>query len=270
MKKRFPYGLLLALCTALLGCSSGNPASAGTAGLGAPHAGTSSVAGTSSAGKTGGVAGTSVVAVAGTVAIAGTGVGGVAGSGAVGAAGKMAVAGSGGAGALAAGVGGAAGSAGKAGAASSAGAGGSSAGGSSVTGTLGALGPVQPILNAWATTNGPETLIYLTTATLTCADMMTMGVKWLSKLPAGSQVIEIIVPGSPTTKSYTIGFPDRGEVNYAQGSTSSRTEVTGSAGTIMFTNVVSKMVYEGTINVTAPFSAMGMFHAEWCQGGAEF
>jgi hypothetical protein len=135
---------------------------------------------------------------------------------------------------------------------------------------LGALGPVQPVMNGWATTNGPETLIYLATAKLTCPDMMTMGVHWLSKLPAKSQVIEIVVPGAASAKMYTVGAPDRAEVNYAEGSKSSSTEVVGRAGSVTFTKVNAKMLYEGTIAVTSPFTASGTFHAEWCQGGAEY
>jgi hypothetical protein len=172
--------------------------------------------------------------------------------------------------ASAAGSGGA-GTAGSGGAsAGTGGSGGSSGGGTSnITGTLGALGAVQPIMNGWATTNGPETLIYLSTAKLTCPDMMTMGVKWLSKLPAGSQVIEIVVPGAAMVKMYPIGTL-QGEVNYAEGSKSSATEVTGKAGSVTFTKAMAKGVHEGSIMVTSPYMAMGTFHAEWCQGGAEY
>jgi hypothetical protein len=61
-----------------------------------------------------------------------------------------------------------------------------------------------------------------------------------------------------------------GEVNYAEGSKSSATEVTGSAGTITLTKAEAKGVQEGSIQVTAPFMASGMFHAEWCEGGTEY
>src|SRR5689334_7838939 len=87
-----------------------------------------------------------------------------------------------------------AGSAGKAGSADPPDA--SAAGGENdLTGKLGALGAVQPIVNGWATTNGNETLIYLSSAPLTCKQMMTEGTPWLRSLPAGSQVIEIVVRG---------------------------------------------------------------------------
>jgi hypothetical protein len=217
--------------------TGGRGGAVAAAGVGSSSAGTGAAAGTG--GKAGG-GGTG--ATAGTASVAGTGGRGGAGGSAV-------VAGSGG---------------------RSGGAGGTGAGnGTSLTGTLGALGAVQPVLNGWATTNGPETLIYLTTASMTCADMMTMGVKWLSKLPAGSQVIEIVVPGAAMVKTYPIGVL-QGEVNYAQGSKSSSSEVVGQAGSIVFTKAESKGVFEGMVTVTAPFTLMGSFHAEWCQGGAEY
>jgi hypothetical protein len=147
------------------------------------------------------------------------------------------------------------------------------AGSSQITGTLGALGPVQPILAGWATTNGLETLIYLSTAPLTCAMMMTRGTKWLSTLPAKSEVLEIVVGQPSSVKTYTIGTAAAfggGEVNYAEGSKSSATEVTGSAGTITLTTANAMGVHEGMIDVTAPYMASGKFHAEWCQGGTEY
>jgi hypothetical protein len=208
---------------------------------------------------------------------------GVAASLAGGAPSLVGMAGSGGVGALS--TAGSPGSAGSAagsgaqpnagGAAPAAGSGGAPApgGASNITGTLGTLGPVQPLIAGWATTNGLETLVYLSSAPLTCAQMMTRGVKWLSTLPAHTQVIEIVVGNPSAVKSYAIGSSAAfggGEVNYAEGSKSSSTEVTGKAGTIMFTTATAKGVQEGTINVSAPFMASGTFHAEWCEGGTEY
>lgn len=143
----------------------------------------------------------------------------------------------------------------------------------SLIGTLGALGPVQPVMAGWATTNGLETLIYLSSAPLTCEMMMTQGVKWLSKLPAGSQVIEIVVGSPSSAKAYNLGTPAAlggGEVNYAEGSKSSSTEVVGRTGSITLTKGGAKAVQEGMIDVSAPYTAKGMFHAEWCEGGSEY
>jgi hypothetical protein len=149
----------------------------------------------------------------------------------------------------------------------------STGGASNLTGTLGALGAAQPVMAGWATTNGLETLIYLSSAPLTCEQMMTRGVKWLSKLPAKSQVIEIVVGTPSAAKSYTVGMSAAfggGEVNYAEGSKSSSTEVTGKTGTITLTTATAKGVHEGTISVSAPFMVSGPFHAEWCEGGTEY
>jgi hypothetical protein len=272
MVERFHCGLMLVLCVGAFACSSGT--SAGGAGTGsAPTAGhVSSFAGVGSASAgTGVVIPPPVINTAGSTGAAGTS-SGVAGRPAAGSGGSAAsVSGSGGS---AAGTGASAGSGGSsAGAggsnAGTGGAGGSSGGTNTITGTLGALGAAKPIMNAWATTNGPETLIYLSSAPLTCPDMMTMGVKWLSKLPAGTQVIELVVMGAASMKTYNIG-PLMGEVNYAEGSKSSATEVTGKAGSLTFTKAMAKGVHEGSFMVTSPFTAMATFHAEWCQGGTEY
>jgi hypothetical protein len=146
-------------------------------------------------------------------------------------------------------------------------------GDSSLMGTLGALGPVKPVMAGWATTNGLETLVYLSTAPLTCEMMMTRGVKWLSKLPAGSQVLDIVVGTPPTAKTYNLGTPAAlggGEVNYAEGSKSSSTEVTGRSGSITLTTANANGVQDGMIDVSAPFMVKGTFHAEWCEGGTEY
>jgi hypothetical protein len=142
-----------------------------------------------------------------------------------------------------------------------------------ITGTLGALGAVKPIMNGWATTNGLETLIYLSTAPLTCEMMMTKGAKWLGKLPAGAQVLEIVVGTPPSAKTFMIGTSAAlggGEVNYAEGSKSSSTEVTGRSGSITLTKSMAMGVQEGMIDVSAPYMAKGTFHAEWCEGGTEY
>jgi hypothetical protein len=152
-----------------------------------------------------------------------------------------------------------------------AGAGGAmSTGGNSLSGTLGTLGAVKPVVNGWATTNGLETLIYLSSSPLTCAMMMTKGVKWLASLPAGTQVIEIVVRGTAMVGTTPVGSL-QGEVNYAEGSKSSSTEVTASGGSIMFTKADAKKVFEGMVMATySKGNLMGTFHADWCEGGTEY
>ena len=153
----------------------------------------------------------------------------------------------------------------------SSGAGGASGGGSaSLTGMLGALGAVKPIVNAWVISNSGETLIYLSSAPLTCMMMQTMGVGWLSKLPAGSQVIEIVVKGTPSAKMYPVGLL-QGEVNYAPGGMSSNYETSASSGSITFTMASANGPVEGTVMATyAMGSVMGTFHAEFCSMGSQY
>lgn len=160
---------------------------------------------------------------------------------------------------------------GASGAAGGGGAAGATTGGSSMlTGTLGALGPAQPIMAGFAITNGPETLVYLSSAPLTCAQMMMGGVKWLSTLPAKSQVVEIVVPGTASAKTYMVGS-FMAEVHYAEGSKSSSTEATASSGSVVFSKASKGGVHEGTVSATFPMGMlMGTFHTEWCQGGTEF
>jgi hypothetical protein len=147
---------------------------------------------------------------------------------------------------------------------------GAASSGNALTGTLGALGPVKPVMAGWATTNGLETLIYLSSAPLTCAMMMTKGVKWLATLPAGTQVIEIVVRGTAMVGTTPVG-PLQGEVNYAEGSKSSSTETTAMGGSIMFTKAEPKKLFEGAVMATyAKGNVMGNFHADWCEGGTEY
>lgn len=142
--------------------------------------------------------------------------------------------------------------------------------GNDLSGMLGALGPVKPVMNGWATTNGLETLIYLSSSPLSCAMMMTKGVKWLASLPAGTQVIEIVVRGTAMVGTTPVGSL-QGEVNYAEGSKSSSTEVNATGGSIMFTKADSKKLFEGMVMATyANGNLMGKFHADWCEGGTEY
>jgi hypothetical protein len=276
MTKQLSCGLLWVLCVGGLACSSGTNAPAsplagtGAAGVAAPGFGSGGAIALGSGGAiaSSGSAGVPVANGSGGVGAAGRGTAGtgVLGSAGTGAAG-MAAAGSGGMAAA-----GAAGRAGAGGAGGMGGSAGSSAG--SLTGTVGALGPAKPVVNGWATTNGLETLIYLSSSPLTCAMMMTQGTKWLSTLPAGTQVFEIVVGASPAAQTYMLGGAPAafggGEVNYAEGSMSSSTEVTGTAGSVTLTKTTPMGAQDGMISVTAPFMVSGTFHAEWCQGGTEY
>lgn len=272
--------LCLIACVGWLGCSNdsatppNNPVSAAGSGGPTSPSGTAGAAARGGTGSPTGAAG-STTGVAGSVSSTAGRSGGGAGSLAAGsgAAGQSTQAGAGGAAPLAGAGGmsaGAGGAASGAGAAAGAGGGSGSATGNDLTGMLGALGPVQPVVNGWATTNGLETLIYLSTAPLTCAQMMTKGVRWLSTLPAKSQVIEIVVRGTAMVGTTQVGTL-QGEINYAEGSKSSSTETVAKSGSITFTKAEAKKLFEGTLMATyANGSLMGKFHAEWCEGGSEY
>jgi hypothetical protein len=279
MSKRSRGYQALGLCLSLGACGStaspsSEPAAAGK--TGSLSAGTTAAVGGKAGSPSTVIAGQSGTTpstpsanagshAAGSAAISG-GAGAAAGHTAqAGSAGATLVAGSGGAST------GAGGSQATAGSGSSAGSGGSaSSGSSSLTGTLGALGAVKPVMAGWATTNGNETLVYLSSSPLTCAQMMTMGTKWLASLPAGTQVIEVVIRGTAKVGMVPVQ-PLQGEVNYAEGSKSSSTEVNASSGSINVTKAESKGVIEGTIDATfAMGSVKGNFHADWCQGGAEY
>ena len=266
------------------GALPGTVGTTGSSGVGTPPVLAGAGSGVSDMGLVGAAGNVGATGVAGTVATAGTGLGtagasGGGGTAIVAGASGMGTSGSGASGSGASGSG-ASGSGGSGSGASGSGASGSGASGSgapsngsNLTGTLGALGAVKPIMNGWATTNGLETLIYLSSAPLTCEMMAQMGVKWLRMLPAGTQVIEIVVMANPSAQTYSIGGPaafGAAEVNYAEGSKSSATEVTGSAGSVTLTKTAAMGVMEGTLSVTAPYMLSGSFHADWCQGGTEY
>jgi hypothetical protein len=129
---------------------------------------------------------------------------------------------------------------------------------------------VKPTVNAFWVSNSGETLIYLSSAPLTCMMMQTMGLGWLNKVAAGAQVIEIVVKGAPAVKTYPVGFL-QGEVNYAPGGMSSSYETTASSGSITFTMATPMGPVEGMVMATyASGNVMGTFHAEYCANGSQY
>ena len=129
----------------------------------------------------------------------------------------------------------------------------------------------KPIRIGFATTNGPETLIYMTSADFQCSDIMTQGAGWLTKVPSDDFVIEIVIPGTAMVGTKMVAFLTA-ELNYAfGGGTPNANEHSASSGTITFTKAESKGVFEGTIMGTYPMGTiMGSFHADWCEGGSEY
>src|ERR1700712_4856635 len=115
-----------------------------------------------------------------------------------------------------------------------------SGGGTNLTGTLGTTGAIKPIVSSLVISNSGETLIYMTTAPLTC-QQLTMS-RWLGSFTTGAQVIEIVVSGPAKVGAAT--FP---EVNWATGGKSSAYEqsVAPGQGMVTFTKAEAMGVVEG-------------------------
>jgi hypothetical protein len=156
--------------------------------------------------------------------------------------------------------------------------------GNSLMGTLGTLGPAKPIVASHAITTycgatpcikaNSQVRIYLSSAPLTCAQMMTAG--WLQSATDGSQVVEIVVSGL-SAGFYPIGAAagpfNVVAVNYAAGGTPSTAEVTATSGGIVV-NAVSlgpDPLQRGTVDATfADGSKLaGTFLARFCAGGGQ-
>jgi len=138
----------------------------------------------------------------------------------------------------------------------------------SLTGTLGSLGAVQATVSSLVTANSGETIVYLSSAPLTCADIQTS--RWLGSLPKGSQVVELVIKGAPKPSTYKVG---PAEVNYAPGGMSSAYEKSADSGSITFTEGAASSAVSGTISATygsPKGDVSGSFHAEFCAGGQEY
>lgn len=139
-----------------------------------------------------------------------------------------------------------------------------------LSGTLGSLGEVKPTVSSFVISNSGETLIYLSSAPLTCELLMQEGGKWLSKVDQGSQVIEIVVKGTPKLGITKVG---PAEVNYAPGGKSSSYEESASTGSVTFTTSEAKGVVAGTVSAVysgPKGNVEGTFHAEFCAGGQQY
>ncbi len=138
----------------------------------------------------------------------------------------------------------------------------------SLSGTLGDLGPVASTTTSLMITNSGETLIYLSSAPITC-DMLKTS-RWLGSVDASAQVVEIVFKSTAKVGALTIGPPDEAEVNYAKGGRSSAYEKTASSGTVTLTTYTPQGPAEGTIEAkyaNPTGSVSGRFHAEFCDGG---
>jgi hypothetical protein len=128
-------------------------------------------------------------------------------------------------------------------------------------GTIGALGLIQPIVSSKVISNSGETLIYMTSAPLSCEQLASS--RWLGAFTKDAQVIEIVVSGAAK-----VGPGKSPEVNYAPGGKSSRYETGAATATVNFTKAEPMGVVEGTVTATyANGDLSGTFHAEFCPNG---
>jgi hypothetical protein len=154
--------------------------------------------------------------------------------------------------------------------------------GNSLTGTLGTLGPAKPIAAALAVHIGKQGVIYLSSAPLTCAQIMTAG--WLQSATAESQVVEIVISflsTGPFTIGADAGAVFAGAVNYATGGTLSTAEVMAKSGTILVNAVflgpgdpyTATGYLRGSVE-DATFAdgskLAGTFFADFCVGGQHY
>ncbi len=139
--------------------------------------------------------------------------------------------------------------------------------GTKLSGALGALGAVKPTVSSlWISTLG-ETLVYFSSAQLTCDQVKKL--RWLGTVPAGAQVVELVRAGAPMVG--TTAVPPA-TVSYAEGGKASSSEISATGGSITFTKAEANGVIEGTF--TASFDGgdtlEGTFHAAFCAGGQDF
>lgn len=136
-----------------------------------------------------------------------------------------------------------------------------------LSGELGELGALKPTVSSLVIENSGEVLIYMSSATLTCPQIMVS--RWLGGVEAGAQVVEIVVPSELAVD--TVAVEEGGaEVNYAAGGKSSAYEKSAIAGHVTVTKSLPGTVVEGTFTATfadAADSVKGRFQAEFCEGG---
>ncbi|HEY8042005.1 MAG TPA: hypothetical protein VIF15_19515 [Polyangiaceae bacterium] len=150
-------------------------------------------------------------------------------------------------------------------------------GGGSLTGTYGTQ-PIAPIVAAYwigkpsnPAESGGGPFIYLFSTAVTCADL-SKGSGWSARLPAATQVLELIVGtttvGTTVTAAAHAG-PNVAEINYSFGQTT--TEYRATSGNVTLTAYVAGTNVDGTVDATFPAgTAQGTFHAVYCASGNEY
>ena len=149
-------------------------------------------------------------------------------------------------------------------------------GNGAITGTYG-TDAIKPVVaaywigqpgNADESAGGP--FLYVFSGPVTCDDI-SKGADWVGSLPAGTQVLELIVGTTATAMSVPASAhagANLAEVNYFFGQTTSGARAT--RGTFTLTSYTKGVAADGMIDMTFPTgSAKGTFHATWCAGGHE-
>ncbi len=126
------------------------------------------------------------------------------------------------------------------------------------------LGAAQPTVSSLVISNSGETLIYLSSAPITCTMLQTS--RWLGSATAGSQVVELIIKGDPTVNTFAV---PPGEVNYAPGGKSSANEIGADSGSITFTKAMKAGPVAGSFSAKYADGSeiSGTFAAEFCAMG---
>jgi hypothetical protein len=151
-------------------------------------------------------------------------------------------------------------------------AGDASSGGNDITGTYGTE-PIKPIVAAFwigmpgnPNESGGGPFIYLFSGPVSCADL-SKGSGWLTTIPAGTQVLELIV-GTTNVGAAGHAAANVVEANYAFGG--SATEARATAGNVTLTAYAKDVAVDGTVDLTFPSGqAKGTVHAVWCAAGHE-
>jgi hypothetical protein len=154
--------------------------------------------------------------------------------------------------------------------------GGGVGGSGSLTGTYG-TDPIKPVAAAYwigqpsnPAESGGGPFIYVFSGPVSCDDL-SHGSGWRARIPAGTQVLEMIVgttmTGTPVPAA-AHAAANVAEVNYSYGQTT--TESRATAGSVTLTAYAAGASVDGTVNATFPMgSAMGTFHAVYCATGNE-
>jgi hypothetical protein len=257
------WAVALVLLLAPFACSSssdtGTPGTGGKGSGGAGSGGSSAAGGSSG---TGGSSSTGGSSAGGTSGSSGTGSGGAPGTGG-------SPPGAGGAGAGGTGSGGTAGDAG----ASETG---PAAGANAITGMYGSVA-IKPVMSGlWIGKpddpgeSGGGPFVVLFSAPVTCADIAKDG--WIAKIPAGTQVMELIIGTTQVGKQIKQAGGAAAnvfEANYTFGA-NSLVEHKSTSGSLTLTSYKAGMSVEGMLDINFGVGmATGTFHADYCADGRE-